>query len=222
MNRPAIRTSASYPVQTREERIADFVLHCTGIILAITGAILLIVFSALNASPPTVAAVSVYAAALITTFVVSVFYHFPPWEESRPVFRRIDHAAIYLKIAGTYTPLVALIGTAFAWGVLAVVWTLALGGALARLFFWRGTGNANTVIFLVLGWLSVALLWPIAQTLPLGATVLIVVGGLLYTIGAVLFSLPKLRFQNAIWHGFVIAASACFFATIAWGALSLG
>ena len=78
------------------------------------------------------------------------------------------------------------------------------------------------MLYLVLGWLSVALIWPIAQTLPAGATALTVAGGVLYTVGAVLFSLPNLRFQNAIWHFFVLIASGCFFATITWSALSIG
>ncbi len=222
MTRETHSEAIAYPSQTREERIADFAMHCAGIILAITGAILLVVFSALNASGATIAAVSVYAGALIATFMASVFYHFPPWESARPIFKRIDHAAIYVKIAGTYTPLVALVGTAFAWGLLAVVWTLALAGALARLFFWRQPGALNTRLYLVLGWLAVVLIWPIAHTLPAGATALIVAGGVLYTVGAVLFSLPNLRFQNAIWHFFVLIASGCFFAVITWGALSVG
>lgn len=211
-----------YPAQTRPERMADFAMHCTGIILAITGAILLVAFTVLNASGPTIAAVSVYAGALVTTFLASVFYHFPPWEEARPVLRRIDHAAIYFKIAGTYTPLVAIVGTAFAWSMLALIWGVAILGAVARLFFWRGPGNLNTVLYLALGWVSVALLWPMAQTLPIGGMVLIVTGGVLYTVGAVLFSLPNLRYQNAIWHFFVVVASACFFATITWSAVSIG
>ncbi len=215
-------TAVAYPVQTRGERIADLVMHCTGILLGIVGGVLLITFAALNSDGITIAAVSIYAGAIVASFVASIFYHFPPWEDARETFRRIDHAAIYLKIAGTYTPLVALIGSAFSWSVLAVVWTLALTGAAARLFFWSDVGRLNTILYLVLGWLSLLLLWPIAQTLPAGGTALVLCGGVLYTIGAALFSLTQLRFHNAIWHFFVICGSGCFFAVITWCALAYG
>ncbi|KAA9008000.1 PAQR family membrane homeostasis protein TrhA [Histidinibacterium aquaticum] len=209
--------SDAYPTFTRAERIADGVMHFLGMALAITGAVLLIVLSAGHRPGLTVAAVAVYGGAMILSFVVSACYHMTPWERARPMLRRMDHAAIYLKIAGTYTPLVALIGTAFGWIVLAVVWALAMMGAVLRLFVSRAPGRFNTLLYLALGWFSLALIWPLAQRLPAGGTALIVVGGLLYSAGTIFFSWEKLRFQNAIWHGFVLAASGCFFAAIAWG-----
>ncbi|MGR3464889.1 PAQR family membrane homeostasis protein TrhA [Limimaricola sp.] len=211
-----------YPAYARSERIADGVIHALGVCFALTGSVLLIVFSALAAemTADRIAAVAVYGGALIATFSASAFYHMTPWTGLRPVLRRIDHAAIYLKIAGTYTPLVVLIGSAFAYGVLAVVWAVALGGAVAKLFFWKSPGRLGPTLYLLLGWLSVALVWSIAMTLPAASTTLVVIGGLLYSGGVVFFLWEKLKFSNAIWHGFVLAASACFFAAIAVGVLS--
>ncbi len=211
------RLPSSYPVYPRAERIADGVMHAAGVAFALTGAVLLTLFAALHQRPGVALAVGVYGAALMATFVVSACYHMTPWDRFRPRLRRLDHAAIYLKIAGTYTPLVALVGTGFAYAVLAVVWVLALGGALAKLFFWRDPGLVGVAVYLVLGWLSVLLLWPLSATLPIGATILVGLGGLLYTAGVVFFAWESLRFSNAIWHGFVLAASACFFAAIAVG-----
>ncbi|SLN72468.1 PAQR family membrane homeostasis protein TrhA [Roseisalinus antarcticus] len=210
-NTPAI------PQVSRAERIADGVMHAMGTSLAIIGAVMLIVLVAGQQSGVTVASVSVYGAALIVSFVASACYHMAPWEVARPTLLRIDHAAIFLKIAGTYTPLVALIGTAFGWIVLGVVWTVAVLGAGMRLFLARGPSRFTTAIYLVLGWFSLALIWPLAQKLPVGGTTLIFVGGLLYTAGTVFHNWERLRFQNAIWHAFVLAASTCFFGAIAWG-----
>jgi hemolysin III len=209
-----------YPRYGRAERIADGVMHALGVTFALTGAVLLITFAALSASGGQIAAVSVYAGALIATFTASAFYHLTPWERLRPALRRVDHAAIFLKIAGTYTPFVVLIHSAFAYAVLALVWTLALGGALLRLLKRGKLGRIQTWTYLLLGWLSLLLVWPMVQTLPVPATALVLAGGLLYSAGVIFFRWESLRFSNAIWHAFVLAASACFFAAITLGVLT--
>lgn len=206
-----------YSAFARSERIADGVIHLLGVIFALTGAVLLVGFAAIWSGGVQTAAVSVYGAALTATFVASACYHMTPWERLRPALRRIDHAAIYLKIAGTYTPLVVMIGSGFGYVVLALVWVLALVGALAKLFFWATPGRWASLLYLVLGWLSLALIWSLAHTLPVPATVLIVAGGLLYSAGVIFFNWESLKFSNAIWHGFVLSASGCFFAAITLG-----
>lgn len=211
------RNPDHYPRYARAERIADAVMHALGVTFALTGAVVLIVFTALSASGGQVAAVSIYAGALIATFTASAFYHLTPWERLRPALRRVDHAAIFLKIAGTYTPFVVLIHSAFAYVVLALVWALALGGALFRLFKRGNLGHIQTWTYLLLGWLSLLLVWPMVQTLPAPATALVLAGGLLYSLGVIFFRWESLKFSNAIWHGFVLAASACFFAAISLG-----
>ncbi|MEO0929989.1 MAG: hemolysin III family protein, partial [Pseudomonadota bacterium] len=123
----------------------------------------------------------------------------------------------YLKIAGTYTPLVVMIGTWFAYAVLAIVWGLAVTGMTLKLFFWRAPGRLDPVLYLVMGWLSLALIWSLWPIVPGSAMILIAAGGLLYTIGVIPYSSETLKFAMAIWHGFVVAASACFFAAIALG-----
>ena len=206
---------SDYPAYARSERIADGIIHAVGIVLALVGAVLLMTFAAHRAeSGGQVAAVAVYSGALLASLVISACYHMTPWEGLRPTLRRLDHAAIYLKIAGTYTPLVVVIGSAFAYGVLALVWLMALAGAVAKLFLWLGHGRLATGLYLLLGWLSVVLAWPLVQSLPPAATILVVCGGLLYSAGVYFFSWESLKFANAIWHGFVLAASVCFFVAI--------
>ncbi|MGJ8588959.1 MAG: PAQR family membrane homeostasis protein TrhA [Yoonia sp.] len=204
-----------YPTYARSERIADGTMHAVGVLGAITGAVVLIVWSAGTATPGQIAAISVYGATLIATFVASAFYHMTPWEGIRPVLRRFDHAAIYLKIAGTYTPLVVMIGSGFAYVILAIVWGLAVIGMVLKLFYWRTPGRFGPALYLIMGWLSLALIWSLWPIVPVSAMVLMAVGGLLYTAGVPFYASETLKYSIAIWHGFVVTASACFFAAIA-------
>lgn len=204
-----------YPTYARSERIADGTMHAVGVLGAIMGAVILIVWSSGQATASQIAAISIYGATLIATFVASAFYHMTPWESVRPILRRFDHAAIYLKIAGTYTPLVVLIGSGFAYAVLAIVWGLAVIGMVLKLFFWRTPGRFGPALYLIMGWLSLALIWSLWPIVPVSAMMLIAIGGLLYTVGVPFYASETMKFSIAIWHGFVVAASACFFAAIA-------
>ncbi|MCF2905257.1 hemolysin III family protein [Octadecabacter sp. CECT 8868] len=210
-----------YPDFTKGERIADAAMHIAGVGFAIAGTVALVIWAVGQTDGNTIASLSIYGAALIASFIASACYHFTPWEAPRHTLRRIDHAAIYVKIAGTYTPLVVMIGSAFAYGVLAIVWGLAILGAVAKLFFWARPGRFGAGLYLGLGWMSVALLTSLVAVVPTITLVLIVIGGLVYSIGAVLFSFDEWRFQNAVWHGFVLAASICFFAAITLGVTSV-
>lgn len=204
-----------YPTYARSERIADGTMHAVGVLGAVTGAIVLIIWSLGTATPGQIAAICVYGATLIATFVASAFYHMTPWEGIRPLLRRFDHAAIYLKIAGTYTPLVVMIGSGFAYAVLAIVWGLAVIGMTLKLFFWQTPGRFGPALYLIMGWLSLALVWSLWPVVPASVMALIAIGGLLYTAGVPFYASETLKFSTAIWHGFVVTASGCFFAAIA-------
>lgn len=217
---PMDRPPSTYPAYARSERIADGVIHALGVTFALAGAIMLITLAIRHADSGRALAVAVYGLALMGTFVASACYHMTPWEHVRPTLRRIDHAAIYLKIAGTFTPLAVLVNGAFAWTLLAVIWILALLGAASRVFFWREPGWRGLALYLGLGWLGVLLLHPLAATLPPPALLLTAIGGGLYTLGVVFFAWESLKFSNAIWHAFVLAASCCLFAAIAMGTLT--
>lgn len=200
-----------YPSYTRSERIVDGSMHLIGVTGAVLGAILLLIWSAKTSSPGEMAAVAIYAITLIATFSASAFYHMTPWERIRPVLRRIDHAAIYLKIAGTYTPLVVMIGSGLAYVMLVIVWAMAVIGMTLKLAFWRTPGRFGPVLYLVMGWMSIVLILTSWSKLPLAY---IIAGGLLYTAGVAFYAAKNMKYSNAIWHGFVISASACFFMAI--------
>ncbi len=210
-----------YPTYARSERIADGTMHAIGVIGAICGATVLIIWATGMTSAGYIAAIAIYGATLIATFTASAMYHMTPWESLRPALRRVDHAAIYLKIAGTYTPLVVMIGTWFAYVVLAIVWTLAVIGMVLKLFFWRTPGRFSPALYLIMGWLSLGLIWSLWPIMPGIGMALICAGGLIYTSGVVFYAAENTKFSVAIWHGFVVVASACFFAAIALGAASI-
>ena len=184
---------------------------------------MIVLAALLDGTGPVIAGVSVYAAGMLAMLGCSAAYHLlpmvrPAW---RDVLRRLDHAAIYVKIAATQTPFAMLIGGASVAWLLGSIWAAALGGALARIFWPRGFRRFALPLYLVLGWAGVAIFRPqlfssgADFTLPETATVILVItGGALYTAGVGFFLAERLRFHNAIWHGFVLAATFVFYAAV--------
>ncbi|WP_421852017.1 PAQR family membrane homeostasis protein TrhA [Oricola sp.] len=210
-----------YPEYTRAERIADGIIHVIGIGASAIAVTVLIILAVPTLDVFSTSALAVYGTTVILLFSVSAAYHMISHHEWRPILRRFDQAAIFFKIAGTYTPLVMLIGSMFAYGVLALVWTIAVLGAIAKLSFWHSIERFSVILFLALGWASLTLAWPIFATLPVVVSMLILAGGLLYSVGVIFHLWEGLRYQNAIWHGFVLAASACHFTAVSYGTFAL-
>ncbi|WP_342769520.1 PAQR family membrane homeostasis protein TrhA [Roseovarius spongiae] len=204
----------SYPAYSKSERIADGVVHVMGIMAAVAGIVVLFALVHDRMEWGLFTALTVYSAALLLMLGASAAYHILADTRARPVLRRLDHAAIYVKIAGTFTPLAVFLGTAFGYFLLLLVWGLALLGARTKLRMQRGKMTTGYMPYLALGWLGIALFVPLAALLPGLSLKLILVGGLLYTIGIVFYAWESLRYANAIWHGFVLIASGCFFVGI--------
>lgn len=204
-----------YPTATIPERIADGCMHVLGIALAIFGTIYLL---GIPTSATLQLGMLVYGFALIAAFGASAIYNMMPYDGPRPMLRRIDHAMIYVLIAGTYTPLVVMIGTTLAYVILAIVWSLALLGITLKLFFWQSPGKFGPALYLIMGWLSTILIYKLVGNAPTAMIQLIAAGGLTYTLGVPIYATKRLPFSTAIWHGFVVAATACFVAAIAIGA----
>lgn len=203
----------TYPAYSVSEKLVDGAVHLAGIGAALTAISAFLALHAQMISDGMMTGLTIYWVGLIAMLSISFCYHMTPFERLRPTLRRVDHATIFLKIAGTYTPFVLAIGTAFGYVVLALVWALALFGAGTKLFMWRKPGRLNAALYLGLGWISVLLIWSIFQASP-AAGWCAVVGGLLYSGGVVFFHWESLKFANAIWHGFVVVASGFFFAAI--------
>lgn len=204
----------AYPSYSRSERIADGSVHLTGILLALTAIIAVGLTSLDNMTPGLIAAVSIYWIGLSAMLMTSGFYHMTPWENLRAPLQKLDHAVIFLKIAATFTPFVVAIGTLFGYVLLFTIWVMALIGAARKIFVWRKPKPwLGSALYLAMGWMGVFLTWSIFELSTL-AGCLSVTGGLLYTAGVLFFNWESLKFSMAIWHGFVVAASACYFAAI--------
>jgi hemolysin III len=210
-----------YPIYSRAERLADGVVHVAGFIAAVTGVSVLFAMWALDMDGVTLVSTIVYSVALLLMLGASAAYHLYAYTPARPVLRRLDHAAIYVKIAGTFTPLSVFLGTAFGYVILAVVWVLAIFGAATKIMAKRGQMTTGWLPYVALGWVGVALFVPLMAVLPVTSLALMLAGGLTYTAGVIFYAWDSLRFANAIWHGFVAVASGCFFMGIA-TALSAG
>ncbi|MGR3466630.1 MAG: PAQR family membrane homeostasis protein TrhA [Shimia sp.] len=199
---------------TRAERWADAGMHLLGFAAMLTATVLLLVWAARYNSGLDIAAVAIYGAAAMTVFVISALYHLTPWSGARGLFHRLDHAAIYLKIAGTYTPLVVLLGTLSAYLLLAAIWVAAVIGVVGKITNRLAPGLKSTALYIAMGWASLLLIVPLLAVMPTASVVLMVAGGLSYTVGAWFNHRKGLRFNTAVWHGFVVGGSVCFSVSI--------
>ena len=179
---------------------ADGAIHGAAVAFSITATVLTFGIWAPDQSLPLMIAVGLYWGILIFSFTVSGIYNLWPFRTLREPLRRVDHAAIYLKIAGTYTPLAVILEAVLGYVILGVVWAVALAGALGKLAIRHWPKGLNIGLTLGLGRAAVFLLWPLAQTVPLISLGFIVLGGLLYTGGTYFYLSENLRYHTAIWH----------------------
>jgi len=202
------------------ELVADGIVHAIGIAASLIGIGALMAVALPRIDGPAAAGLGIYGVSLVAMFTASAAYNLIPAATWKPLLRRCDQAAIFLKIAGTYTPLVIVLSSLFANVVLAVVWVAALGGGIAKLVSAQRLEGFTTALYLGLGWASLLLVWPMFVALPVGCLLLLLAGGLLYTVGVAFHLWERLKFQNAIWHGFVLAAAGCHFGAVSWASLS--
>jgi|SRR5512144_1194824 hemolysin III len=198
----------------RGELVADAVVHILGIVLAIAGAAGLIAILVEVGSVARLPSVTIYVAALVSMLGFSAAYNLWPVSELKWWLRRLDHSAIYLLIAATYTAFLSPMQGAAPAGALAAIWSAALAGMAIKLI-WPGRFDRTSVaIYLILGWSGIFLIGPITAALTPATLVLIVIGGVLYSCGVVFHAWRRLRFQNAIWHGFVLGAAVCHYGAV--------
>jgi hemolysin III len=204
-----------FPQYTLGERVVDGTIHVIGVAASVAALIALLVIGIHSGTPLWVLALVVYGVALVATFACSAGYHLVVRPKVKEVFRRLDHAAIFLMIAGTYTPFVLIkMDNAWGLGLLAVVWGMAAIGIAIKLFAPRFLDGLSTALYLVQGWAVVAAWEPLQTALSSSVLTLLMVGGVLYTVGVVFHLWNRLPYQNAIWHGFVLSAASCHYAAV--------
>lgn len=197
------------------EHFADGVMHVLGVVAAVAGVSALMVWAAMAGLGPRIWPLVVYAAGLVLSFGLSAAYNMTLHAPARAVLRRLDHAAIYLLIAGTYTPM-ALIGLGGKVGVwlTVTIWALALIGMVMKLGFFHAAQKAGFWLYLVMGCLGLVAIWPLIERLPGAVLILLGAGGAVYLLGTVFYKLKSLPFSRAIWHGHVLAAAATHYAAV--------
>ncbi|MFS2225494.1 PAQR family membrane homeostasis protein TrhA [Pantoea sp. B65] len=198
------------------EEIANSISHGLGCILGIIGLVLLL-NQAIDARAGVIAitSYSVYGGSMILLFLASTLYHSIPHPRAKYWLKKLDHCAIYVLIAGTYTPfmLIALKSPLAHW-MMAVVWSLALVGIVFKLLFAHRFPAMSLVTYLLMGWLSLIVIYQLAMKLLPGGVWLLAAGGIIYTLGVIFYAVERIPYNHAIWHGFVLAGSLCHFLAI--------
>jgi hemolysin III len=206
----------TFPRYTRGERIADAAIHAVGVGASAVAAAALVIAACGYLAPNAAVSAVVYGIGLLAVFCCSAGYHLVSRPRLKAILRRFDHAAIYVKIAATYTPFaVVKLGGAAGAALLAGVWAVASFGALAKLIAPGQFVKTAYVLYLALGWSCLLVLKPLVLALSATALTLLVLGGVLYTVGVAFHLWHRLPYHNAIWHAFVLAASTCHFIAIA-------
>jgi len=199
------------------ERAADRAIHAAGLACGGAGAIAVVALAVLR-RPEAVPAVAVYAAGLVAMLAASAAYHLARGSRHRERLRRIDHAAIFVMIAGTYTPFtVHALAGAWAAGMTAALWTAALLGAGSKLLLGRRFERFSVPAYLTLGWIVLLPADRLLGALDAATVWLLLGGGALYTLGAGVYLLRRMPYQTAVWHGMVLLAAACHYAAVLHG-----
>ncbi|MEZ8608888.1 hemolysin III family protein [Vibrio sp. 10N.239.311.G01] len=198
-----------------EER-ANAITHGLGVVLGVVGLILLLIRAFDHqADILTIASMAVYGSSIILLFLASTLYHSITTEKTKRLLKTLDHCAIYLLIAGSYTPFL-LVGlrTPLAMGLMAVIWGIALVGIIMKIAFVYRFKRLSLFIYLAMGWLSLIVVYQLAMNIEIGGLVLLALGGVIYSLGVIFYVAKRIPYNHAIWHLFVLAGCACHFFAI--------
>ena len=204
--------------QTLGEEIANAISHGIGFLLAVASLPILVTFTAREGHAIDIVATSVFSVTMMLLYLVSTLYHAVPEGRFKTVLNRLDHAAIFLFIAGSYTPFVlGVLHGAWGWSLFGVVWGLAALGATAKLLNRLSHPILSTGLYVAMGWVAIVAAGPLLNRMPAAGLAWLVAGGLAYTAGAVVFLFDsRIRYAHFAWHLFVLAGSSCHFFAALW------
>lgn len=200
---------------TLGEEVANAITHGVGMVFSIVGLVFLIIFSALYGSAWHIVSFTIFGATMVFLYTSSTLLHSLPKGRAKNVFEILDHSSIYFFIAGTYTPflLVAVRGT-LGWSLFGIVWAVAIGGTIFKVFFVKRFVLVSTILYVAMGWMIV-LAWPmLTEQLARGGILLLIIGGLFYTLGAIFYVWRLFKFHHMVWHIFVLTATILHYFTI--------
>jgi hemolysin III len=200
---------------TMAEEIANSLSHGAGVLLGVIALLLLVLKSVQMDDTLRVVAFSIYGASIVVLFLASTLYHAIPLPRAKRVLKLVDHCAIYLLIAGTYTPFLLLtLGDTFGAVLMVVIWSLAAAGIVFKIFFLHRFHNLSLALYLGMGWLAILASYQLLANLPRTGIALLLGGGILYSLGTIFYKVDKIPFNHAIWHLFVLAACVCHFLAV--------
>ena len=199
----------------RYEIIADSIVNGIGVVLALIGATILIFYATVWSSDGQIAAAWIYGLGLVLTLAMSFSYNIWPVSRTKWILRRFDHSAIFVLIAATYTPFLERgSDDPLLMVMLFAIWGFAGAGIALKCFFPGRYDRLAILLYLAMGWSGLLVAGPVADRIPFASLLLIIVGGVIYSLGVIFHVWEKLRFQNAIWHGFVVAAAAVHYSAV--------
>jgi hemolysin III len=212
--------------QTMGEEIANAISHGLGFLLAVASLPILVVHTSAQGSAMNLMAVCVFSVTMMLLYLVSTIYHALPEGRAKTKLNRLDHSAIYLFIAGSYTPfMLGALHGAWGWTLLAIVWSTAVVGVTAKLLNRFKHPLLSTGLYVAMGWVAVIAAGPLIERVSPAGLAWLVVGGLSYTVGAAVFLLDsRVRYAHFVWHLFVLGGSTCHFFAVLWhsqGSLAL-
>ncbi|TWI53304.1 PAQR family membrane homeostasis protein TrhA [Halalkalibacter nanhaiisediminis] len=197
---------------SKGEEVANAITHGIGVVLSIAALVLLIVFSSLHGSALHIVSFTIYGVTMLLLYFSSTMLHSLPEGKIKNLFEIFDHSAIYLYIAGSYTPLLFIVvqGT-LGWTLFGIVWGLATVGIVFKVFFVKKFLFLSTVFYIAMGWLAIFAIKPMMENLPTAGIAFLVAGGLCYTLGTIFYVWRGFKFHHAVWHTFVLAGSTLHF-----------
>ncbi|MGC8545546.1 MAG: PAQR family membrane homeostasis protein TrhA [Athalassotoga sp.] len=200
---------------TLGEEIANAVTHGIGTLLAIAALVVLVIFSTIYGDMWYIVSLTIYGSSLVILYTMSTIYHALPRGKTKDIFEIFDHSSIFLLIAGTYTPfeLITLRGPV-GWTLFGITWGMAVIGILFKVFFVKKFVILSTLIYIIMGWMIVFAIKPLFEKLPIDGIILLIIGGIFYTLGTIFYIRRKMKYHHAIWHLFVIGGSAMHFFAI--------
>ncbi len=203
------RLTYDFDFSNWKEEIANAITHGIGLILSIPALIMLVLFAVDKGSAWHVVSFSIFGASMILLYLFSTLLHSFKPSKAKNVFAVLDHSAIYVLIAGTYTPLMLVsVRSALGWTLFGIVWGLAIVGIIFKCYFVDRFQIVSTLFYLIMGWLVLAAIKPLYESLTPAGFDLLLTGGILYSVGAIFYVWKKIPYNHAIWHLFVLAGSS--------------
>jgi len=208
LNQPEYSEIVQRSHQSPPEEIANAISHGIGFALAIAGLVILVVFAALQGDPWKVVSFSVYGTSLILLYMASTLYHAFRSPKLKVFFKRLDHAMIYILIAGTYTPiLLVVMRGGWGWSLFGVIWGLAIAGVVFKVLFIGRFKILSILVYLAMGWMIVIAWKPIVGSMPDGLLTWVAIGGGCYTLGVIFYAWRTFPYHHTVWHLFVLGGS---------------